>query len=72
VEDLALEFLEDFSLELLEDGKGQGLVRHGRMLLLSVRRTPGNCKGQTRRKGRERPATAMVRAWGDAAGPMSR
>lgn len=28
VENLALEFPEDFSLELLESGKGQGLVRH--------------------------------------------
>ncbi len=62
---------EELPLEVLEEGKSQGLVRHGLMLLLSIdhRLSDVGPEGVEGRKGRERPAAKMVEQGPDSRGP---
>src|SRR6185436_16427693 len=66
-----VESLEDLPLELLEDSEGEGLVRHGEILLLPIedQRSEVATIDDARRKGRERPATMMLAKSGDTPGP---
>jgi len=61
-------------LELLEDSEGEGLVRHGEILLLPIEDRVNDVatSGDEGRKGRERPATTMLMNSGDARGPKRR
>jgi hypothetical protein len=63
---------KDLALELLEDGEGEGLIRHGEILLLSIEDRVSDVAtiGDEGRKGRERPAAPMLAERGEAPGPF--